>query len=252
MRTILLVLGLAWLGNSAGAAEVCGPYDILGAYGFQLSGATTIGVDGPQPMVAIGRLVFDEDHNVTGVSSADLAGYFLGNPVTGSYSFHTDCSLTFALQDDSGTYQHFSGVVKERGATIEIHQTDPDTGEPGVMERTPGGCGNASFHGAFAFSLSGTASQFATDQAPGSPFSVSGTVIADGAGNLVFTSSGGKTTGSYTLDSDCIAEMELGLAEGDSSSILKMRGVLVKQGKLLLAVESDPARIATARFTEKP
>jgi len=245
----LVFLCLAAIGTMPSAAQVCGRDDVSGAYGFQLSGTTSIGADGPQPMVAIGRLVFDGQGGVTGVSSADLAGYFLGNPVTGSYTFKSDCSLTFALQDDSGAFQHFTGLAKPGGASIEIHQSDPDTGERGAMERTLESCDAASLRGAYNFTLSGIASQFDTEEAPGSKISIAGTVTADGAGNLTFTTSAGKTTGSYQLDSGCVAEIELGILEGNSAGILKLRGVLVKQGKLLLAVESDPARIASARFT---
>jgi len=248
MRFVVLVC-VAAIGTMPSAAQTCGRADVSGAYGFQLAGTTSIGADGPQPMVAIGRLVFDGQGGITGVSSADLAGYFLGNPVTGSYAFKSDCSLTFALQDDSGAFQHFTGLAKPGGASIDIRQTDPDTGERGVMEKTPASCDAASLHGAFNFTLSGTASQFDTEESPGSQFSLSGTMTADGAGNLTFTTSAGQTTGSYQLDSGCVAEMELGILEGNSAGILKLRGVLVKQGKLLLAVESDPARIASARFT---
>jgi hypothetical protein len=251
MRRLLLLLCLMVLGGLPASAQVCGSADVQGAYGFQLSGTTTIGVDGPQPLVAIGRLVFDAERVVSGVSSVDLNGYFLGNPVTGTYEFKTDCTLTFQLQDDSGAFQHFTGVAKEGGASVEFHQTDDGAGGHGVLEKTPNDCKTESFHGSYAFALSGTASQFATDQPAGSVFSVQGTVDADGVGNLALTTAGGKTTGSYKLDSDCIAEMELGVSDGNSASILKMRGVLVNEGKRLLAVESDPARTATARFTAK-
>ncbi|MGO9270588.1 MAG: hypothetical protein ACLQOO_10105 [Terriglobia bacterium] len=251
MRRLLLLLCLMVLGGLPTSAQVCGRADVQGAYGFQLSGITTIGVDGPQPQAAIGRLVFGADGVVSGVASVDLNGYFLGNPVTGTYEFKTDCTLTFQLQDDSGAFQHFSGVAKEGGASVEFHQGDTGAGGRGVLEKTPDGCKTESFHGSYAFALSGTASQFATDQPAGSVFSVQGTVDADGAGNLAFTTASGKTTGSYQLDSDCIAEIELGMSNGDSSSILKLRGVLVNEGKRLLAVESDPARTATARFTAK-
>ena len=201
---------------------------------------------------SIGRLVFDDKGGVTGVSSADLDGYFLGNPVTGSYTFNTDCSLTFQLQDTSGAFQHFAGKAAPYGARVEVHQTDSDTGERGVLEKAVTGCQTGSLHGDYKFALSGTASQFATLQEPGSAVSIAGTLSADGAGNLVFVSDGGKTTGSYQADSDCIVEMELGVAQGNSAAIVKLRGVLVNGGKLLLAAESDPAAIATARLTAKP
>jgi hypothetical protein len=249
MRRIFLLLCPMAIGGLPASAQVCGPNDVQGAYGFQLSGTTTIGADGPQPLASIGRLVFDGAGVVSGVSSVDLNGYFLGNPVTGTYEFKTDCTLAFQLQDDSGAFQHFGGVANEGGASVEFHQTDTGAGGHGVLEKTPDGCKTETFHGSYTFAVSGTASQFATDQAPGSAFSLRGTVDADGAGNLALTTASGKTTGSYQLDSDCVAEMELGVSNGDSASILKMRGVLVKEGKLLLAVESDPARTATARFT---
>lgn len=252
MRLILSVLCLAAAGGLTAAAQVCGPNDVTGAYGFQLSGTTTIGVNGIQPMAAVGRLVFDDKGGISGLSSADLDGYFLGNPVTGSYTFKTDCSLTFELQDTSGAFQHFAGKVTPYGARAEIHQTDSDTGERGVLEKTASGCQTASLNGDYKFALSGTASQFATVRPPGSAVSIAGTLSADGAGNLVFVSDNGKTTGSYQLDSDCIAEMELGVAQGSSAEIVKLRGVLVNGGKLLLAAESDPAAIATARLTAKP
>ena len=252
MRSLLFLLCLVALEAPAAGQQVCGRDDLQGAYGMQLSGSTTIGVNGAQPVAAIGRVEFDGEGGVSGVSSVNIAGYFLGNPVTGHYSFRTDCTFTFDLQDDSGALQHFRGVASEGGARAEIRQADPDTGEHGVLERTAAECKTETFQGTYSFALGGSASQFAADQAPGGQFSIGGTVTADGAGNLVFTSGGAKTTGSYQLGTDCIAEMELGVVEGDSAGILKMRGVLVRQGKLLLAVESDPARIATGRFTLQP
>jgi len=251
MRPILWILGFLGISALPAAGHVCGYYDVQGAYGMQLWGTTSIGVEGPQPLASIGRLVFGEDGGVTGLASVDLAGYFLGNPVTGTYTFTTRCSLTFELRDQSGGVEHFRGLATPGGATVRIQQTDPDTGETGVLERTAASCGDASFQGAWSFTLSGTASQFDTQEAPGSSFSLRGTVFSDGQGNLVLQSAGGKTTGSYSVGSDCVAEMELGVVEGDSAGILKLRGVLVEGGKVMLAAESDPARIATARFTRR-
>jgi hypothetical protein len=253
MRGFLYLICLIAIAALPASAQVCGRNDVQGSYGFQFSGATSIGANGTQPMVGIGHLVFDGAGVVSGVSSVNLDGYFLGNPVTGSYQFKENCSLTFQLQDDSGAFQHFRGIAKEGGASVEIHQTDSDTGQGGVLERTPAaGCSSASLHGDYMLTLSGTASQFATDQSPGAAFSLKAAVNADGAGNLAVVSGGVNTTGSYTLDSDCVAEMELGVTIGNSASILKLRGVLVQKGKLVLAVESDPARIAAVRLTAKP
>lgn len=252
MRGLLILPWIVVLGGMPAAADVCGRADIYGAYGFQLTGTTTIGALGPQAEAAVGRLVFDGDGGVSGVASVNLNGYFLGNPVTGSYTFKTNCDLTFELQDDSGAFQHFEGLVRPGGNSAEIHQTDPGAGGRGVLERTPSTCDDTSLKGSFALALSGTASQFATDEAPGAAFAVSGTLDADGAGNLALTTASGKTTGSYDVDSDCVAEVQLGVAVGGSASIIKLRGVVVKDGKLVLAVESDPEHTASARLTAKP
>ena len=90
------------------------PTDILGAYGFQLSGSSTIS-GRPSPVGGVGRLVFeDARRTVSGYSSVNFNGFFLGNPVTGSYEFQTDCTLTWTMQDDSGAFQHFKGTVASR------------------------------------------------------------------------------------------------------------------------------------------
>ena len=252
MRGILIFAALVTAGGLPALADVCGRDDVQGAYGFQLSGTTTIGAFGPQQQAAIGRLVFASDRSISGVSSVNLNGYFLGNPVIGTYAFKTDCTLSFELQDDSGATQHFQGLSKPGGNSVAIHQTDEGAGGRGVMERSYGGCSVVSLNGSYAFGLSGTASQFATDRAPGAPFTVSGTVKADGAGGLAVTTADGETTGSYQVDGDCVVEAQMGVMSGESASIVKLRGVLVKGGKLLLAVESDPAHTATAQFTAKP
>jgi hypothetical protein len=65
-------------------AAVCDPVAFQGAYGFQLSGPTTIGSK-PQPAAAVARLVLDGSGAISGVSSVKFAGLLLGNPVTGKY-----------------------------------------------------------------------------------------------------------------------------------------------------------------------
>ena len=57
---------------------------VTGAYGFQLSGQTTISGEA-QPAAGVGRLVLDGQEGVTGASSVKYAGLLLGNPVTGTY-----------------------------------------------------------------------------------------------------------------------------------------------------------------------
>jgi hypothetical protein len=218
MRALLLALFL----SAAASAQVCGGNDLSGAYGFQLSGTTSI-AGLPKPMAAIGRVVFEAGGHIVGTSTVNFGGLFLGNPVTGIYTFQTDCNLTFELQDDSGAWQHFRGVVQPGGGRASFHQTDPGTGGRGVLEKLPDACSAAAFRGRFAVTI-------------GSQKTVT---VADGNGNL---SSTGEATnsGSYSVDSDCFVQLNFGV---------QLRGVLVNGGKTVLAVQTDPGKVSTATFT---
>ena len=73
---------------------------------------------------------------------------------------------------------------------------------------------------------------------------------ADGNGNLVLLRGKTKTSGTYTVDSNCVVQLDFGLADGDSSTSIKLRGVLVNGGKEMLAIETDPEQLASARFSQ--
>ena len=69
-----------------------------------------------KPSVSVGSLEFQMGVRCTraasrGYSSTHFSGFLQGNPVTGAYEAHNDCSLTWTLQDDSGNYQHFTGTM---------------------------------------------------------------------------------------------------------------------------------------------
>jgi hypothetical protein len=219
MRTILPLILFAF----PSAAQVCGNFDLSGAYGFQLSGTTTIAGD-PKPMAAIGRLDFATEGRISGTSSVNFGGLFLGNPVTGTYSASSNCSFTFELQDDSGGWQHFRGTLTPGGARATFHQTDPATGGRGVLAKLPASCGAAVIHGAYAVILDGR--RTATS--------------ADGAGNLSWKAGDSVNTGTYTVDSDCFVELNFGM---------RLRGIVVDAGRAVFAVQTDPGKVATATFT---
>jgi len=237
---------LALAGFPAVGADICAPTDIHGSYGLQLAGTTTI--SGTEtPIAAVGRLVFDGKDSVSGVSSVNFNGLFLGNPITGSYQIQTDCTITLNLQDTSGAFQHFSGKAAPGGNRVEIHQTDPGTGEPGLMVRSADSCSTAGFRGQYNFTITGKTTPLASEGAKGSG-SAKALVVADGNGNLAVTHGNSKTTGTYTVDSDCFVQLDFGLGDGDSTTMLKLRGMLVNSGKELLAVETDPEQVAAVRF----
>ena len=175
-------------------------------------------------MAVIGRVVFEAGGHINGYSSVNFGGLFLGNPVTGNYAFNTDCSLTFELQDDSGAWQHFRGTLQSGGARATFHQTDPGTGGRGILQKLPDACSAATFRGTFTVTLG----------------SQKTTTVADGNGNLSWTSGDATNTGTYTVDSDCFVQLNFGM---------QLRGVLVNGGKTVLAVQTDPGKVSTATFT---
>ena len=61
MRALLLAAFL----SAVASAQVCGGNDLSGAYGFQLSGSSSI-AGLPKPMAAIGRVVFESGGHING------------------------------------------------------------------------------------------------------------------------------------------------------------------------------------------
>ncbi len=204
-------------------------------------------------MAAIGRVELDGSGKISGYASVNFGGYFLGNPVTGTYEAKADCSLTWSLQDDAGNWQHFAGTFASAGTRVEFHQTDLGTGGRGILARTPDGCGAGAMKGRYAVSVSGSATPFAGQSGP-PRISAEGEAEADGAGHLALTwNSKARTEGSYSVDSDCVVEAELAIPTGPDGRAepVKLRGMLVNQGREVLAVQTDPERVAGARFLAK-
>jgi hypothetical protein len=228
-RLFLLVL-LA--GVTAQAADICNPLNLIGPYAFQLTGSTDISGT-PQPAVAVGRIVFDGKGNLSGTVSATFRGLLLGNPVTGSYQAKSDCSVTWALQDDSGGFQHFSGTLSIDGTGIQFKQIDPGGAQRGIMQKTLDTCSSANLLRRYTFSVSGSTTPMQPGDAP-STVSASGTLdIAE--------------NGSFQVDSDCSVRFQLTLPA--TPSPISMRGFLINNGKGILAFQTDPGAMVSARLT---
>ena len=130
------------------------------------------------------------------------------------------------MQDDSGAYQQFSGTVTPGGNRVEFRQTDPDTGQHGIMERTSDACTDADFRPRYSFTLSGASTKR----------------VLNAATDGTFTTSDGSS-GTFKVDSDCIVHIEFNDGE------IKLRGILVNKGTEILAIEIDPGKTVAARFT---
>ena len=230
------------------AAQYCNPRQFQGAYGFQLSGTTTISGD-TKPVAAMGRLEFDGRGGVSGSASVNFAGYLLGNPVTGAYQLRQDCRLTWTLQDDSGAFQHFAGTLTPDLQRAAFSQTDPGAAQHGTLSKVARECSAARIQGNYDLTISGNS----IPMNPGESrrrISVDRILVTiDAAGNLArLDLSAATPAGAAAIDADCIVDLTLLLPE---TPPMKFRGILVTGGKEILAIGTDPGAAVNARLTAR-
>ena len=230
--------------------EVCNPKDLQGAYGFLLTGEATIGA-GPQPVATMGRLVFDAGQ-ISGTSSVKFTGLLLGNPVTGSYTAQQDCSVSWSLQDDSGSFQHFQGTMTADGKRVTFHQTDPGGVDNGTMARTAADCNAASLTGRYSLNVSGNTIDVDSARNSGS-ISVKGSLDADGAGGLAFSTDPGlppATAGTYEFEDGCVIHLVLKLpVAGGQIANMNFRGIFADSGRSVFGIQIDPGSAVSLRLT---
>jgi len=224
-------------GVAAQTAGICNPADLFGPYAFQLTGSTDISGT-PKPTASLGRITFDGHGNLSGTASATFRGLLLGNPVTGTYEAKSDCSVAWKLQDDSGAFQNFSGMLSADGTSVQFKQTDPGGAQRGIMRKTPDTCSAADLLKKYSFTVSGSTT-------PMQPGDVPHTVSAAGTVDIA-------ENGTFQVSSDCSVQFELTLSPQDGRaagpSPMAMRGFLVNGGKEILAFQTDPGAMVAARF----
>jgi hypothetical protein len=238
MRAQWLLLLLLLPDLAAHSADVCNPADLAGPYAFQLTGSTEISGT-PKPAVSLGRISFEERGSLSGTASTTFRGLLLGNPVTGSYEAKSDCSVIWKLRDDSGGLQSFLGTLSSDGTSVPFKQTDPGGAQHGIMKKIPGACSAADLPQKYSFTVSGST----TPMLPGQvPHAVSANGTLDIARN-----------GSFQVESDCSVTFGLTLprqdGQVDQPSPMNMRGFLVNGGKEILAFQTDPGAMVSARLT---
>jgi hypothetical protein len=250
MTAASIIAAFAALGACAALeaqpVDVCDPGKFAGAYGFQISGRTTISGTS-KPVAAIGRIEFDGHGGVTGQASTDFSGYYLGNPVTGKYQVSADCILTWSLQYDSGAWQHFQGRLTPDLLAARFEQTDPGASQSGTMQKVAPNCSVAGLAPRYAFAIAGGEVPMEAGDVP-HRINADGIAEPDQAGTLKLTVGNAAGSGTIAIGSDCIATMTLNLPAGTTVSL---RGVLVDGGKRIIAVETDPGATATATFNVK-
>ncbi len=198
-------------------------------------------------MVSVGRLVFDTDHSVSGISSTDFTGLYLGNPVRGMYQVSADCSISWSLQDDSGHDQQFRGTVSSDGRRVQFQQTDPGSPHRGVMLQAAESCRESDFQSSYHMAISGKLVDVATAQTSGD-LSLDGSIERRGSG-LSITAGGATTTGSVEVDDDCFVHLNLKLPqENGGAREMNFRGMLVDGGKQVLGMATDPGTAVSLRL----
>ena len=253
VRRYFLLL-FAWIfALSVAHAAVCNPRAIPGAYGFSLTGTTTIG--GPaRPVAVVGRLVLEDSGKLSGISSASFTGLNFGNPVTGRYEAHTDCSVSWILQDDSGNFQHFAGTMSADGGRVAFRQTDPGGAGNGILLRTMDGCSVSSLAGTFKLTASGSTVDVNTAVDSGG-VSLRGVLTADGARNLSAASGPDESAlaaGTYEVAEDCFVKLALELpADEHPASTMHFRAILVDNGREVLGIQTDPGTVVALRLVSK-
>ncbi len=238
----------ASLGTLAGA-EVCNPAAFQGAYGFQLTGPTTISGHS-QPVISLGRLVFDGQGGVSGISSVSFTGLYLGNPVTGMYEAGADCSASWSLQDDSGNHQHFAGTMTSGGRRIQFRQTDPGSPSQGTLIKTADSCQDGDFQPRYRFTLSGERINVDSGQVSGS-LSATGFLERSGTQLTVRPASGtaASSSGSLEVGDDCFVQLHFAVpGAGAAPAEMNFRGILVDGGKQLLGMAVDPGTAVSLRL----
>jgi hypothetical protein len=247
LRTVILQALMASVLIASLPAQMCTGRTISGQYGMQLSGTATI--SGTQaPAAVLATLTLSDNGTLSGYASVNFNGLLLGNPVTGTYELRPDCTVLLALQDDSGAFQHFRGKATPEADRIEIRQTDAGTGARGVLKKAADGCTQANMRGAYAFTLSGTATPLTTGGAP-QRVSTTGNIRLGADGKLVLIKPV-AAEGTIEVQSDCTVYFELP-ALSDAEGPVHLRGVLVNGGSEILAIQTDPGRAVAAVFTAR-
>ncbi len=201
--------------------------------------------------MTIGRLVFNGDGSLSGVSSVSFTGLYLGNPVTGKYEARTDCSVSWSLQDDSGNFQNFEGTMTAGARRVQFHQADRGAPSQGVMVKSSDVCQEKDLRARYRFRLSGKQINVDTAQVSGE-VSASG-VMENNGGQLnlkLSPDSSSPWSGTLEVEDDCFVQFHLNLpVEGDRTADMNFRGILVDGGNELLGMANDPGTAISLTLT---
>jgi len=239
--TLLLFLSLFPLH----ALGQCNNASMNGGYFYTLGGSVRNGASNVS-YSELGQVTADGNGNLTGQSTTSIAGAITTLAITGTYSFHGDCSGTATLTN-SATSSQVTLQSIDGGSTIMMSVTSSPLTlvAQGRFYRAGSAtglqCGTGTLSGAYGLLLSGgtyaggVRTQY--DEASQVTFDGQGNVSVAG---MVTTATGVGTnwnaTGTYTMAADCTGSVQLTNVNGTLNYALAHT-----EGGTLLYLETDPA-----------
>jgi hypothetical protein len=121
-------------------SPTCTNAGVKGSFGFETTGAFLAGAPATGAVAFIGELKLTVNPSGEGVISGHVASSedgtyltFAEQPVTGSYTVHTDCRGRATIKSKGRSAMHFSLVVVDDGKEMLAIETDADTIVSGTM-----------------------------------------------------------------------------------------------------------------------
>ncbi len=239
--------------------RVCTNESIRGEFGFIAHGTTLAALGLPAALTGAfassGSAIFDGAGHFTLTATSSFSGVVQGpSTLTGTYSVNSDCSYTSAASNGVS----FQAAIVNGGLELFILQTTPGVVITGVAKKRgaepdreredrPRACSAARFAGSYGFLADGSAG---APTLPNTPFGpLAGVGIIDVKPDGTFTmaarrSVGGVVdpatlplTGSYSVSSDCTAELVFDVGFHFNATII--------DGSEAVFVETDPGTAVT-------
>jgi hypothetical protein len=225
------------------ARASCTNASFKGVYGILSAGLTNSG----EPKTSIGQFTTDGDGNLMGWSTQSTDGAFTTFSFTGSYSVAKNCTGTVTLSNgytanlvldngNKGAYmiQTNSGYTQSSIAVAEGTATCTDAGVKHTFAVNANGnvlgIGEVVYVGQLTLNGSGN---------------ITGTLSTSLNGAI--TSNEPITTGTYSIDSNCIGTASITL---ENSTMMNFDLIVVDGGKELMALESDSGTVVSGLAQE--
>ena len=218
--TISCLLAVPLLAQPQIGGGTCNSTTLNGTYQLLLAGRQVTATGAVSKVLqATGAATFDGQSKVTFAMTQSTL-QTTGTPLnwSGTYSVQANCASQMTIS--SGGSATFNLAIYSGGADILFTGSDSTYSYSGGADNQPAtGCSTAALSGVYVFSGTG---YYLTSGSVSAPLAVTGLLQFDGQGNLTTNltiNTGGnstvqKTTGTYSLSSNCLASATASAASG--------------------------------------